>query len=340
MVTATTSARCAASAHQRQVARRAGSPSSARAPALAGAPSASAPPPSTVRELGRGADDAASDRDAVDRADLLRLAPRRRRRRPLRPASTRSVLTVNECSSSGKAPLRTSAKKVSAAPRMHAVEVGVALDELGLEVGVQARAGRSRPAPGRRSARRRRCRWWGCAARAVISPRQLERDALEHQRVAAGLLERDARRRAAGCAVLLVAALHHVAAHLVHRLRGEAEVAHHRDAGADDARSIVSANSAPPSSFTLPTPPSATRRPALLHRLVDRGLVAHERQVADDVRPLRAAGDGAAVVDHLVHGDGQGRVVALDHHAQRVARPAARRRRRRRGCGRTWRRRR
>ena len=50
----------------------------------------------------------------------------------------------------------------------------------------------------------------------------------------------------------------------------------------------------------------------------DRDLVGEKRHVADEQSALAAARDHARVVDHLVHGDAEGVVVALHHHAERV----------------------
>ena len=47
-------------------------------------------------------------------------------------------------------------------------------------------------------------------------------------------------------------------------------------------------------------------------------LVGEERQVADEIRVLRPAPHGFAVVDHLVHGDRHRGIVAQHDHAQRI----------------------
>ena len=52
-------------------------------------------------------------------------------------------------------------------------------------------------------------------------------------------------------------------------------------------------------------------------RQLARG-VAHERQVGHQERAPQAPRHRAAVVDDVVHRDRHGRVVALDHHAERV----------------------
>jgi hypothetical protein len=64
--------------------------------------------------------------------------------------------------------------------------------------------------------------------------------------------------------------------------------------------------------------------PALLHephgvlqRLLARG-VRHERHVGHQERAQQAPRHGLAVIDDVIERDGHGRVVALDHHAERV----------------------
>ena len=113
-------------------------------------------------------------------------------------------------------------------------------------------------------------------------------------------------------------ALHLVAAELVDRLRRQAEVAHHRDAGLDeqahrlgDARAALQLDGL---------------RAALLEHAAGvaqgvggAGLVAHERHVGDDVRLAGGADDGLHVVQHLVHGHGDRGVVAEDDVAEAVA---------------------
>ncbi len=48
-------------------------------------------------------------------------------------------------------------------------------------------------------------------------------------------------------------------------------------------------------------------------------LVGAEGHVGDHHRPLDRAPYGAGVMDHLVHGDWEGVVIAQDHHGQRVS---------------------
>ena len=104
----------------------------------------------------------------------------------------------------------------------------------------------------------------------------------------------------------------------MHRLRSEAEVAHHRDAGADDARDHLGVLGAALELDRL-HPALGDQADGVPDRLVGRSLVRAEGQVPDQVGALRAAGDGGAVVDHLVHGDRERALLPLHHHADRVA---------------------
>ena len=50
--------------------------------------------------------------------------------------------------------------------------------------------------------------------------------------------------------------------------------------------------------------------------IVSRALIGPKGQVANKVWPLAAPSHCAAVIDDLVEGDGNGVLMALDHHAQ------------------------
>ena len=151
--------------------------------------------------------------------------------------------------------------------------------------------------------------------------RQLHRDALEDERVAAGALE-GSRVVQELLRAIRVPPLHDVAAEPVHGLRREAEVAHHRHARADDpsddVREVGAALELHRLDAALGDEPDGGA-----HRVVGARLVAAEREVADGVRAAVAAGEAAPhhrrVVDHLVEGDGERRVVPLHHHPERVA---------------------
>ena len=97
---------------------------------------------------------------------------------------------------------------------------------------------------------------------------------------------------ASSCCGALAAALDDVAAEPVLALRGEADVRHHRDAGADDAADLLGA--------ALAALELDRVRAGLLHepdrgvqRVVRPGLVGAERHVGDDERALHGAGDRA-----------------------------------------------
>jgi hypothetical protein len=113
------------------------------------------------------------------------------------------------------------------------------------------------------------------------------------------------------------AALDAVATQLVHRLGGQADVAHHRDAGLGHAPDRLGHGLA---AFQLDRLDVALleQAGAAAQGLFGVGLVAAEGQIPHQVRALAAARDGAAVVDDVVEGDGDGVFVALNHHAQAV----------------------
>ena len=74
----------------------------------------------------------------------------------------------------------------------------------------------------------------------------------------------------------------------------------------------------PPSTLTAPVPASRMNRPALTS--ASSGVAyGQERHVADDQRALRAAHHGLGVVEHLVHRDAHGRLVAEADLAERIA---------------------
>jgi flavin-dependent dehydrogenase len=108
------------------------------------------------------------------------------------------------------------------------------------------------------------------------------------------------------------------AAELVVALRGQADVAHHRDAGGDQPLDELGVDR---TALELDRVAAA-----LLHQLagvadalLDRCLVRHERHVADDMCTPGTARYRTAVVRDLVERHRQGGVVALDDHAERVA---------------------
>ena len=175
---------------------------------------------------------------------------------------------------------------------------GEALGELGLEVvvdGQQVVEDEDLPV---RARARRRSRSRGCSMCGMIVVGDLGGDRLEDDGEAAGLLQRErvvehlagARRRAA---------LGAVAAEHRGRLRREADVAHHGDAGADDRAGPLGGGAA---ALELDRVAAGLLDEALrgVHRQRVGGLVGAERQVADQQRRLQAAADGAGEHQQLL----------------------------------------
>ncbi len=104
----------------------------------------------------------------------------------------------------------------------------------------------------------------------------------------------------------------------MHRLRRQADVPHQRDVHAGDRLDPVGHASA---AFELDRvrAPFLEQAARALDRLCAARVIGPERHVADHQRATAAAGDHPRVVDHLVERHGQGRVVALDAVAERVA---------------------
>ena len=162
--------------------------------------------------------------------------------------------------------------------------------------------------------------------------------AFEHDGESAGLLD-GAGRRPADC-LGLRRACDLEAAHLVDRLRRQADVPHHRDPDLDEPRGSTSATRAPPSSLTAAAPPSWISRPALRTASSTTDLVGQERHVGDDQGALRSAATAAVWWTILSSVTGERRLMAHDHHAERIADEQRVDRRRDRAAGPSWRRRR
>mmetsp|Transcript_5213 Transcript_5213/g.18754 ORF Transcript_5213/g.18754 Transcript_5213/m.18754 type:complete len:835 (-) Transcript_5213:1635-4139(-) len=113
------------------------------------------------------------------------------------------------------------------------------------------------------------------------------------------------------------APLHRVTAQRGHRLRREADVAHDGDAG---VRQRAHGRALRPAALQLHGVCATLlqRADARRHGL-SRRRVRPERQVAHHERGAGTARGGAAVVHHVVHGDGYGVLVAEHHHPERVA---------------------
>ena len=115
----------------------------------------------------------------------------------------------------------------------------------------------------------------------------------------------------------LALALHLVAAHDVHGLRRQAEVAADGDATVDEEfdgfRHVAAA-------FQLDHLGAGRhQRDGVAESLFRRFLVAAERHVGNDESAVRAAFDGSGMVGDVGDGHRKRGVVALDHIAQRIA---------------------
>ncbi len=155
-------------------------------------------------------------------------------------------------------------------------------------------------------------------ARAPRDPRRDDgRDGLEHEREAARRLQR-ARVLDQALRLLRRPALRPETAQRGRRLRCQADVPHHRDAGRHDGH-----HAAQHRTGALELDRVGARLLDEADRVLDRGLVRDleraERHVRHDERPPRAACDRAREHDHLVHRGRHGRVVSEDGHRGRVA---------------------
>ena len=176
--------------------------------------------------------------------------------------------------------MRTSSANAAIAATASSLSVGVAAHELGGDPVLDARAGRGTPAPGRRSGAPAPMPMVGTSTASVTMAGDLVGHALEHDGEAAGVRRAPWRRRPARSAASALLALHLEAAHGVHRLRGEAEVAHHRDLGVDDGLDHRHALAA---ALELHAWAPARISVAALRTVSStRHVVAHPRQVADD----------------------------------------------------------
>jgi hypothetical protein len=193
-----------------------------------------------------------------------------------------------------------------------AAELGVALHELGLEVGVHA----EEVVDDQHLAVALHARADADGGDGQLrgdDARQLHRHALQHDGVGAGLLDglgvaQD------GPRALRVLALDLEAAHGVHRLGREADVAHHRDAGAhhllDGLADLLAALELHALGAALLEEAAGVEQ-----RLVHAALVGHERHVGHHVGAADASADGARVVDDVFERDRQRGGLALDDHA-------------------------
>ena len=138
------------------------------------------------------------------------------------------------------------------------------------------------------------------------------------------------RRRASCCAFAAVRPCTLKPPSCVDRLRRQADVAHHRDARGDDRARHAQRRVPPPSSLTTSAAASLTKRPALrTASSSETGSCMNGMSPTTSARSTRP-GDGARVVDHLLHRHWERRVVAEHDHASesptsRMSSPPARR---------------
>ena len=112
------------------------------------------------------------------------------------------------------------------------------------------------------------------------------------------------------------AGLDAVAAHAMEALRREAEVADDGNLGVGEGADQLDARPFDLDGFRAGFLDEAD---GVGEALGDGGVVAAEGHVGDDEGAADGAANGAGVVQHLVHGDGEGVVVAEDDHGERVA---------------------
>ena len=113
-------------------------------------------------------------------------------------------------------------------------------------------------------------------------------------------------------------ALHAESAERVHRLRRQADMAHHRNFGFHQPRDAIHA---PLAAFDFHGFGAGFFHEAQALRTASASsiVIAAVGHVRDQQRSPHAAAHGARVVQHFVHGDGQRVFVAEHDHAQRIA---------------------
>ncbi len=105
--------------------------------------------------------------------------------------------------------------------------------------------------------------------------------------------------------------------HGVDRLRGQADVGHHRDLGIEDGAHHWEPFAAPLELDRLGTTlPHQT--PGVAHGFLDRDVIAHPGEVAHHEAVGLGTGHRCGVLHHDVEVDEQCLVVAVDHVGQRV----------------------
>ena len=103
----------------------------------------------------------------------------------------------------------------------------------------------------------------------------------------------------------------------MHALGRQTHMRHDRDARVNDA--LDRRGGVNPAFELDRLRPSLGKEPARIREgLLGAHLPAEERHVPDYVRAARASGDGATMVDHFVDRDGEGGVLPLHDHSERV----------------------
>ena len=147
--------------------------------------------------------------------------------------------------------------------------------------------------------------------------RQPRRDRLQHKAERARFFEdlcifQQALRRS--CSFALCAE----AAKLMHGLRREAKMTHDRNARShDDADRICPF--APAFEFDRVHAAVLQKTPRIADGIFHRNLIRHERHIAHQQRRLCPASHGAGVMEHFIHGNGQGVFVAENNHPERIS---------------------
>src|SRR5262249_53136206 len=146
---------------------------------------------------------------------------------------------------------------------------------------------------------------------------EIGRHRLEDDRERAGLFERHGVRENL-LRRLVATSLYLEAAEGMNALRREPHVADHGDARSHDAMDLVG--------YLLAAFELRALARALLQELAGaldclgrRDLIAHEREIADEMSSREPTCNRAAVVGHLLERDRKGRRQPLDDHAERVA---------------------
>ena len=114
------------------------------------------------------------------------------------------------------------------------------------------------------------------------------------------------------------AGLHAIAAHAVHALRREAEMADDGNFGIGEGADELDARAFDLDGFGAGLLDEAD---GVGDALGDRAVIAAEGHVGHDERAAHGAAHGARVVEHLVDGDGERVFVAEDDHGRASRRP-------------------